>query len=314
MHGKSSLITRLATALVSGALLVLPTQAAAQHAIYGPGLPMWVVRDADSTIYITGTVHLLRDEHVWSSAKLEAAFAAASELWLELEEIGNPDALEEQVEVLLREAGAMDGEPIRDHLDAVELATYAGLLEQAGVPAEIVESAGDMQPWMAIDALGRGFFLGGGYKPEHGIDNALSRMAIAAGKPIRGMEKLEVQIALVLDASEEDQVEALRTLIKAPPSYRNQMARIADIAFGSWVRGEIHGAEALMMFQAIGAAATGGNTDALLKDRNVAWAGVVEDMLEGAGVSFIAVGAAHLVGADSLQQQLKLRGIKSERY
>jgi uncharacterized protein YbaP (TraB family) len=37
-------------------------------------------------------------------------------------------------------------------------------------------------------------------------------------------------------------------------------------------------------------------------------------MLEGAGVSFIAVGAAHLVGADSLQQQLKLRGIKSERY
>ena len=314
MHGRSSFFTRLATLLVSGALLVSPTHAAAQPATYGPGLPMWVVRDADSTIYITGTVHLLRDEHVWSSPKLEAAFAAASELWLELEEIGNPGALEEQVKVLLREAGAFDGESIGEYLDASELATYVRLLEKAGVPAELVESASDMQPWMAIDALGRGFFLGGGYKPENGIDSALARMAIAAGKPIRGMEKLEVQIALVLDASEENQVEALRTLIKTPPSYRNQMGRIADIAFGSWVRGEIYGAEALMMFQAIGAAATGESTDALLKDRNVAWAGVVADMLEGAGVSFIAVGAGHLVGADSLQQQLKLHGIKTERY
>jgi hypothetical protein len=52
----------------------------------------------------------------------------------------------------------------------------------------------------------------------------------------------------------------------------------------------------------------------LLKDRNEAWSAVIEDMLKGSGSSFIAVGAAHLAGPDSLQTRLKLRGIVAERY
>jgi uncharacterized protein YbaP (TraB family) len=37
-------------------------------------------------------------------------------------------------------------------------------------------------------------------------------------------------------------------------------------------------------------------------------------MLKGSGVQLIAVGAAHLVGPDSVQAQLAKRGIKAERY
>jgi uncharacterized protein YbaP (TraB family) len=37
-------------------------------------------------------------------------------------------------------------------------------------------------------------------------------------------------------------------------------------------------------------------------------------MLKGAGTHFIAVGAGHLVGPDSVQERLKLRGITTERY
>jgi uncharacterized protein YbaP (TraB family) len=54
--------------------------------------------------------------------------------------------------------------------------------------------------------------------------------------------------------------------------------------------------------------------DALLTDRNENWAGQIEEMLEGSGVSFIAVGAGHLVGPESVQKRLKLRGIVAERY
>ena len=50
---------------------------------------MWVVRDADSTIYITGTVHILRDNAEWMSPKLNAALEASSELRLELAEIAS---------------------------------------------------------------------------------------------------------------------------------------------------------------------------------------------------------------------------------
>jgi uncharacterized protein YbaP (TraB family) len=44
---------------------------------------MWVVKDADSTIYLFGTVHLLKKNVVWNTPKVQAAMADASELWLE---------------------------------------------------------------------------------------------------------------------------------------------------------------------------------------------------------------------------------------
>ena len=54
--------------------------------------------------------------------------------------------------------------------------------------------------------------------------------------------------------------------------------------------------------------------DALLLDRNENWAMKIEQILKGSGVTFIAVGAAHLVGPNSLPARLKLRGVAAERY
>jgi len=289
------------------------TSAMAQPAIYGPGLPMWVVRDNDSTIYITGTVHLLRDEHVWTSPKLEAAFASASELWLELAEIGEPESLQEKANLLLRNRGAFDGPPLSQYLSAEEIAAVASAAQAGGVPDLAVADIEAMQPWMARQLLARGTFAGD-YKTQNGIDNALARMAKARGMPIRGMETLEVQIALVATENPEALVGQIRSMLATSPAMRRSMQRVADIAFGGWVAGEMHGAEALMMMQELAAAASGQSMDPLLKDRNEAWAGVIEEMLKGSGVSFIAVGAGHLVGKDSLQERLKLRGIASERY
>ena len=53
--------------------------------------------------------------------------------------------------------------------------------------------------------------------------------------------------------------------------------------------------------------------DVLLTDRNVAWAKQLKTKLAGSGVSFVAVGAGHLVGPDSVQVQLANLGIKAER-
>jgi uncharacterized protein YbaP (TraB family) len=58
----------------------------------------------------------------------------------------------------------------------------------------------------------------------------------------------------------------------------------------------------------------GAGMDALLKNRNENWAGQIETMLRGSGTHFIAVGAGHLVGPDSVQERLKLRGIQATRY
>lgn len=51
----------------------------------------------------------------------------------------------------------------------------------------------------------------------------------------------------------------------------------------------------------------------LLVQRNARWASRIKAMLDTPGTVFIAVGAAHLAGPDSVQAQLQKLGINSAR-
>ena len=308
--------SRLRALIASAALFLAPLPAAAQPTpAPEPGLPMWVVRDADSTIYITGTIHMLRDDMHWRSAKLDAAFAEAGELWLEVAEVSDPAALAAKLRSLLPTYGVNDGIPLSELLSAEENAKLIAALKASGTPEDIITSLDDYEPWLALYSLGRNQTSGmGDYKTENGIDITLASIARERGIPVKGMEQVEVQVALMANTPVSAQLARLRQVLSGKNPVAVQAQRMADLAFGSWTRGEVHLAEAMIVFMHIGASATGDSVDTLFKDRNEAWSGVIEDMLKGSGVSFIAVGAGHLVGADSLQARLKLRGIKAERY
>jgi uncharacterized protein YbaP (TraB family) len=279
-----------------------------------PGLPMWVIRDADSTIYITGTVHRLRDGMEWRSPKLEAAMAESKELWLELGEIADPGGLDEALHPVLEAFAAYDGTPLSQLLTVDENAALHAALARVGAPRRVFDNLDRMEPWYATYALGMTQLMGSEYDEANAIDDGLARMALAHGIPVKGMEDIEDQIELMTGMEIEDQVEELRFALKAPPGVGQQMQRVGDLAYGSWIKGETHMVEALVAMMHIGSSVGGIDTDALLIYRNENWADVVEDILKGSGVSFIGVGAAHLVGPGSLQDILAERGIKTKRY
>ncbi|RYZ11352.1 MAG: TraB/GumN family protein [Alphaproteobacteria bacterium] len=52
---------------------------------------------------------------------------------------------------------------------------------------------------------------------------------------------------------------------------------------------------------------------ALLVNRNANWVPQIEQMLQGSGTTFIAVGAGHLIGPDSVIAMLAAKGIVAER-
>jgi uncharacterized protein YbaP (TraB family) len=280
----------------------------------GKGLPMWVIRDADSTIYMTGTVHLLPDGADWHSPRLDAALNEASELWLELAEIADPEGLDAKVEPVLEKYAAWDGPPLSTFLTAEENAMLAAALKRANASPEVIAKTEKLQPWYATYALGRNQYMGANYKKENGIDRALAKIAVTRGIPVKGMEEIEDQISLGTGDAPEDQVAELRARLTIAPEMQQALERVANIAYGGWARGETNAVEALITMMSLGAAATDSTIDPLLLDRNETWAGEIEEMLEGSGVIFIAVGAGHLVGPDSLQQRLKLRGIETQRY
>lgn len=308
----------LAKAAATAALFALaPLAAHAQSATKpapSPGLPMWVVRDADSTIYITGTIHQLRDGMLWRSEKLDAALAASKELWLELSEIADPQGLDEALHPVLEKYAAYEGTPLSELLTIEENAALHEALVTVGAPKRVMDNLDRMEPWYATYALGLNEFMGGDYKSANAIDDALARLAVAQGIPVKGMEAIGDQIALMDGASIGSQLADLRATLKAIPEHGLPMQRVSDLAYGSWINGETHMVEALVGMMYMAAVSGAMNTEGLLDDRNANWAIVIEDMLKGSGVSFIAVGAAHLVGPESLQQMLARRGIKSKRY
>ena len=99
---------------LAGCLLASAAPALAQAP--ASGLPMWVIRDADSTIYITGTVHLLPDDVQWRSEKLDAALTEATELWLELAEVGDPEGLNAKLLRTYADKLASTGQPLSSQL------------------------------------------------------------------------------------------------------------------------------------------------------------------------------------------------------
>ena len=51
---------------------------------------MWVVKDADSTVYLLGTIHVMKPGVKWRSDKLDAALKISDEYWMDADVIQDP--------------------------------------------------------------------------------------------------------------------------------------------------------------------------------------------------------------------------------
>lgn len=304
--------------LAAAALCLAACTPAGETAEEKTGLPIWVIEDQDSTIYLTGTVHLLPPDVEWRSPKLDKAIEDATEVWLELP---MPTSQEE----MLRQHGRMMmsymfsfNRPLSSLLTPEENAQLAEAIKRAKLPENSAAGMDMMKPWAVTMMLGMGPLVASGFDPESGIDINIARIAEEQGDKILGFETFEQQMKMLAGGTEEEQLEALRKVISAPPRPDEEAAREkAEAAYTGWARGEIKPVEDLVaeMYAMNGDPSLGSvSVQAILDNRNEDWARQIEDRLKGSGVSFVAVGAAHLVGPNSVQERLKARGIEARLY
>lgn len=284
--------------------------------VAGPakGLPMWVIRDADSTIYLTGTIHLLPPDLEWRSPKLEAALDEASELWLEIAIPADREQFRRETQPLFLKHALSSGPPLSSRLTEGERKALGEALDRAGVPAQARAEIDRMKPWYVANLISVGTFVAAGYSGDAGVDNTLAGMAYEQGDQVKGLETAESQLLVLSGPSEAEQLRSLRAQLSMPPAVSTGIAWIGGQVFEQWARGNTLPIEMLISTMASARGAQKAQVDALLTNRNENWAGQIEEMLKGSGVSFIAVGAGHLVGPESVQKRLKLRGIVAKRY
>jgi uncharacterized protein len=278
------------------------------------GLPMWVIRDADSTIYLTGTIHLLPPDLEWRSPKLLAALDEATELWLEIAIPADQEKFRNEIRPLTLQHAVSSGPPLSSRLTEGERKALSAALDRAGIPPENRGEIEKMKPWYVSNVISVATFVSAGYSGDAGIDNTLARMAYEQGDKVRGLETVEDQLSVLSKQSEADQLQALRMQLAMPPAVTTGVTWVGGQVFEQWARGNTLPIEMLISTTMSARGAQKQQIDALLTNRNENWAGQIEEMLKGSGVSFIAVGAGHLVGPESVQKRLKLRGITAERY
>jgi hypothetical protein len=164
-----------------------------------------------------------------------------------------------------------------------------------------------LRPWLAGLTLSVGPLVKAGDDPASGVESKLKAAARAAGKPIRTLETLEQQIGFFADLPPAVE---LAFLLSALDEMDTGPATL-DALVAAWSAGDQEALNALMVSEM--AADYPELYQALLVDRNKDWAGQIQTLLAGKGVTVIAVGAAHLVGDDSVQVQLLARDIAVER-
>lgn len=263
----------------------------------GRGPAMWVIRDADSTLYLFGTVHLLRPTTGWGTDRVDAAFDSADRIVFE---ISNPDD-QAAVIPLIQQHGISLATPLTSLLTPEEIADLDAAAQTIGLSAAQMDP---FRPWFAALTLSVAPLAKAGYDPASGVELLLKARAEAAGKPVSGFETIDEQIRILAGFPEEAQLEFLRATLE---DYENATVEL-DKLVEAWAAGDVEAIET------IGVEPMRESSEelyqALLVRRNTNWANQIQTMLEGAGTAFIAVGAAHLAGDDSVQEILEQRGVE----
>jgi uncharacterized protein YbaP (TraB family) len=261
---------------------------------------LWVVRDADTTLYLFGTVHLLPKDLAWFDADVAKAFAASTELKLELLPQDDPTAL---APLIIQHALDPSGRTMAQRLSPNDHAAYAQALQRLGLPAEAMEP---MEPWFVAVTTAALLYAKAGLGPEHGVEMVLAKAARQARKPISALETPEQQFAMLEATPEAEQLAMLKDLIQRPEEAQSLTRKIVDV----WAQGD---AEATGTLMNESMKRTPQTSRILLSERNLRWAEQLQQRMARPGVVFVAVGAGHLTGTTSVQQLLSKAGYRVER-
>lgn len=240
--------------------------------------------------WLFGTIHALPGAVEWRTAKVDAALRAADRLVLEVAAVDD-DARTAQAFAAL--ARSPDLPPLDQRVPADLRDELAAELQQAGMASNALDP---FETWAAALMLQNS--ADDAQDSSNGIDRALVR---AWTGPIDEFEGAAAQLRLFDGLDEADQRALLDDVLIEGDRRTVQLAELQS----AWMRGDMD------LIARVTDDDLGRHPNlraVLLVNRNRDWVGKLEAMLAGGARPFVAVGAAHLAGADGLPALLAARG------
>jgi uncharacterized protein YbaP (TraB family) len=259
-------------------------------------LTMWQVLGANNSVYLLGSVHLLRAEDYPLPTAFDAAYDDADVLVMEVD-MDELDPLATQS--MFNTYGVLHDEKTLRDLMGNEL------FEEAAAAAEIIDIPLEMlnktEPWYAAMTVEMMMLSRVGFNPTLGIEMHMLAKATRDGKRVDGLETVEEQIQYLDSMSLPAQREMLISTLNESVKLNSIMDELID----AWRHGDTAVLETGMLEDM---AKHEELNEALVVERNKRWVGQIESLLEDDKDYLIIVGALHLVGRDGVPKQLLRHG------
>jgi hypothetical protein len=288
-------------ALVTALLLVVSAHAEAPVKEKGPA--MWVVSHGDTRIYLFGTVHLLPKGVTWETEAFRKAMADTAVTAVEVDTESN--YARGSFGDLVREHGLNPSwQTLRGALGAERYSKLTDVAKRYGVTLSKLER---YRPWFVMLMLDIEVMKANGFSRELGVERNVIKRALAERDRVLTMETPEAQVKALATLDSQEALDGFDVSLTDLSDFKGKMEPL----LAAWLSGDVETLDRLSCADLRRMAPAAYR--ALITNRNANWVDRLSGWLKGKGTYFVAVGAAHLAGPDSVIKMLEKRGFKAVR-
>lgn len=265
---------------------------------------LWRIKGRNSEVYLFGSLHLGLPNFYPLAKEIDEQFRAADYLVFEVDPSGMADPA--LLQALLQKGMLGPGEQLSDLLSPATLEKLQATLQDVGLPAAQFMR---FRPWFITLTLSSQQMLTLGYQPNFGVEMYLLREKSASTR-ILELESMEEQLSFLAALDGEAYLEYTLNTMDEGKQMMEDMAKawacadkpvLTDLLVNSFDMEGIDSDELDAL------------KETFLYDRNKKMAAKIEEYIQsGEGKYFVAVGAAHYLGDNSVVDVLRQRDYKVE--
>lgn len=264
------------------------------------GSPVWAIHGEHNTVYLAGSVHLLKASDSTLPAAFDRAYAQSQRLVMELD-IGKIDPTE-TASWMMEHGKLPEGSNLRKAIGDERYRRVSSEATRLGLPMEMADQ---LAPWVLGLELMEMQYAQLGFDSEAGVEQQLEHRAQTDSKPTSGLETVSQQLGIFEALSPEQQAKFLDLVVTEMHDVDGDTRTVIT----AWRAGDAARLASLLgdeykSFPAL--------YRTLVTDRNRHWMPQIESLLKDKNNYFVVVGALHLVGDGGLLELLRKDGFKPE--
>ncbi len=263
--------------------------------------PVWAIRGDHNTVYLAGSVHLLKANDSALPSGFDRAYSGSRTLVMELD-LSKVDATE-AASWMMEHGTLPEGTNLHKAIGDDRYRRVSAEATRLGLPMELADQ---YAPWVLGLQLMELQYAKLGFDSQAGVEEQLQHRAQSDAKPITGLETLPEQLGLFETLSPEQQAKFLDLVVTEMHDVGSDTQEVIT----AWRAGDAVKLATLLgdeykTFPLL--------YRALVSDRNKHWVPQIERLLKEKDNYFVVVGALHLVGDGGLLELMRRDGFKPEQ-